>query len=57
MKLGRLKKVKKEMSEFHSMFSSFVKTGCKEILRRFELTKHIVNLSKKAKIKKIIFFR
>ena len=36
-------KVKKEMSEFHSMFSSFVKTGCKEILRRFELTKHIVD--------------
>ena len=36
-------KVKKEMSEFHSMFSSFVKTGCKEILRKLELTKHIVD--------------
>lgn len=36
-------KVKKEISEFHSMFSSFVKTGCKEILRRFESTKHIVD--------------
>ena len=36
-------KVKKDMSEFHSMFSNFVKPNCKEILRRFELTKHIVD--------------
>ena len=36
-------KVKKEMSKFHTMFSNFIKFNCKEILRRFELTKHIVD--------------
>jgi hypothetical protein len=37
-------KVKKEMSIFHSNFSSFVKTDCREIMRRCsELKKHIVD--------------
>lgn len=36
-------KVKKEMSEFHSMFSNFVKPNCKEILRSFDSKKHILD--------------
>jgi hypothetical protein len=36
-------KVKKEMSEFHSMFSNFVKNDCKEIVRSFDFKKHIVD--------------
>ena len=36
-------KVKKEMSEFHSMFSNFVKNECKEIVRSFDFKKHIVD--------------
>lgn len=35
--------VKKELSDFHSMFSNFVKNDCKEILRKTELKKHIVD--------------
>ena len=36
-------KVKKEMSEFHSMFSNFVKNDCKEIIRSVDFKKHIVD--------------
>lgn len=35
--------VKKEFSNFHNMFSNFVKNDCKEILRKTELKKHIVD--------------
>ena len=35
--------VKKELSKFHSMFSNFVKNDCKEILRKIDLKKHIVD--------------
>ena len=35
--------VKKELSDFHSMFSNFVKNDCKEILRKIDLKKHIVD--------------
>ena len=35
--------VKKKKSEFHSMFSNFVKNDCKEIVRFFDLKKHIVD--------------
>ena len=31
------------MSEFHSMFSNFVKNECKEIVRSFDFKKHIVD--------------
>jgi len=37
-------KVKKEMSEFHNMFSSFIKPDCKEIMRRYnDFKKQIVD--------------
>ena len=36
-------KVKKEMSEFHSKFSNFVKNECKEIVRINDFKKHIVD--------------
>ena len=37
-------KIKKEMSEFHSKFSNFVKIDCKEIMRRCsDFKKHIVD--------------
>jgi len=35
--------VKKKKSEFHSMFSNFVKNDCKEIVRIFDFKKHIVD--------------
>lgn len=35
--------VKKELSDFHSMFSNFVKNDCKEILRKTEFKKHVVD--------------
>jgi len=36
-------KVKKEMSEFHSKFSNFLKNDCKEIVKNNNFKKHIVD--------------
>lgn len=36
-------KVRKEMSEFHSKFSNFVKNNCREIIRLNDYKKHIVD--------------
>ena len=36
-------KIKKEFSEFHSNFSNFIKNDCREILRKTEYNKHIVD--------------
>jgi hypothetical protein len=35
--------IKKELSYFHNMFSNFVKSDCKEFVRKIDLKKHIVD--------------
>ena len=35
--------VNKELSNFHSMFSNFLKNDCKEIVRKTDLKKHVVD--------------
>ena len=35
--------VKKELSEFHNMFSNFVKNDCREVVRKVDTKKHIVD--------------
>ena len=35
--------VKKEFSEFHNMFSNFVKNDCREVIRKTDTKKHIVD--------------